>query len=149
YRRALEHFRTLLQELIAGAIGGSTVAREPVRATRNPLTKLRRWFDREPGFEELVGKYASLLPVLERPSGVIYTDTATIGIEALRARRLEISETVYEEVRYRTSTSAALATVMKGVGVFLGLFLILAAIIPAIAAGIANWMGVPPGEIAK
>jgi hypothetical protein len=123
YRNSLTQFRTVLQELVSGSTAGSEIVREPLRLTRNPFAKLRRYFDQEPGFEELVGKYASLLPLLERPPGMIYSEIGLIGIRALRARRLSISERVYEEVRYRTSTSAGLATVMKGVALFLGLLL--------------------------
>jgi hypothetical protein len=147
YRSALIHFRTVLQELVSGAIAGSEDFRGPLRLTRNPFAKLRRYFDQEPGFEELVGKYASLLPVLERPSGMIYSEMALIGIEALRARRLAISETVYDEVHYRTSTSATLATVMKGFFLFIVLFLIVGAIIPAVSFAALKWSGVPSETI--
>ena len=143
YRRSLARFRALVQELLAGTIAGTDVAREPKRLTRNPFKKFYRWFfEQEPGFEELLGKYASLLPVLERPSGIIYSEMATIGVEALRARRLAISETVYDELRYRTSTSAALGMVMKGVGLFIVFFLTLTVLLPGAAgAGIFKWGG--------
>jgi hypothetical protein len=147
YRSALVRFRTLLQELVTAAPAGSEDVLAPLRLTRNPLAKLRRYFDQEPGFEELVGKYASLLPLLERPSGMIYSEMALIGIEALRARRLAISETVYDEVIYRTSTSAALATVMKGLFLFLFLFLMLGVIIPGVSLAVVKWSGVPSQQI--
>jgi hypothetical protein len=141
YRRSLIEFRTVLQELVSGSTAGSEVVREPLRLTRNPYAKLRRYFDQEPGFEELVGKYASLLPLLERPPGMIYSEIGLIGIEALRARRLAISEHVYEEVRFRTSTSAALAMVMKGVALFIGIFLLLSVILPSVSLTYAKWTG--------
>jgi len=129
----------VLQELVSEAIAGSEEVRGHLRLTRNPLAKLRRYFEQEPGFEELVGKYASFLPLLERPSGMIYSETALVGIEALRARRLAISETVYDEVKYRTSTSAALATVMKGLFLFLFLFFMLGVIIPGASLAVVKW----------
>jgi hypothetical protein len=87
----------------------------------------------------MVAKYASLLPLLETPSGLIYREMALIGITALRERRLEISKTVYEEVRYRTSTSAALASVMQGIGVFFCALLLLSLILSGAYIGIVAW----------
>ena len=49
YKRALNQFRTMLQKLVSGAVEGHDVVYEPPRLTRNPLTKLRRYFEQEPG----------------------------------------------------------------------------------------------------
>jgi hypothetical protein len=73
-KRALNKFQVLLRELVSKASDGSAYERD------------RRKFD------ELVGKYASLLPVLELPSGLVYCETALIGLDALQARRLGISK---------------------------------------------------------
>ena len=136
-RQALSAFKALLQELVSGSV----VERAPPKLTRNPLEKLRRYFEAEPGFEELVAKYATLLPVLEMPSESRYAEIALIGIKALRARRLAIAKNVYEEVRYRTAPSSALVSVMKGVLIFTGCLVFLTAIFCITALAITSWNG--------
>jgi uncharacterized membrane protein YhaH (DUF805 family) len=72
-----------------------------------------------------------------------------IGIRALRARRLGISKTVYEEVRYRTSVSAALVSVMKGVVFFIIGLAIVSIVLPAASFAILRWSDVSTQEIAS
>jgi hypothetical protein len=78
-------------------------------------TTSRSMFGRELTREELVGQYASLYPVLERPLNLAYAETALFGILALKSGRLAIAQTVLEEVRFCTLTSAALVYVMRGI----------------------------------
>jgi hypothetical protein len=78
-------------------------------------TTSRSVFGRELTREELVGQYASLYPVLERPLNLAYAETALFGILALKSGRLAIAQTVLEEVRFCTLTSAALVYVMRGI----------------------------------
>jgi hypothetical protein len=70
-------------------------------------------------YELLVGKYAGLLPVLERPSNAAFGETAVLGALALQAGRIKVAAHIYEEVNFGTSNVTALAYVMQGVGSFL------------------------------
>jgi hypothetical protein len=117
------------------------VVDDPPKVTRNPFVKMRRYFEEEPRFEDLVAKYTSLLPLLERSSDLQYSAIALIGVRALQARRVDISTTIYEEVRYRTSGSAALVSVMKGVRLFVLALLIVCTVFPGATYGILRWSG--------
>jgi hypothetical protein len=90
-KRALLRFREMLLELVAGTPNGSLIVDDPPKVTRNPFKKLRRYFEEEPRFEDLVAKYTSLLPLLEQPSGLRYCEMALIGVKALQARRVCLS----------------------------------------------------------
>jgi hypothetical protein len=137
-KKALAVFRSILTGLVSDSEGNdkTTCENEPPKLSRNPFVRIRRYLEQEPEFEEMVGKYASLLTVLEQPAGLAYSQTALVGIEALRTRRLGIARTVFDEVRYRTSSSAALVSVMKGVGRFV---LILLTLIIAVPSG---WLAI-------
>jgi hypothetical protein len=126
-KNALGVFRNILIALVSEAQSEG----DPPKLSRNPLTRFRRYLEGEPGFEEMVGNYASLLSVLAQPVGLAYCKTALVGIKALRTRRLGIARAVFEEVRYRTSPSAALLSVMKGVGLFLLILLFLIIALPS------------------
>ena len=76
-------------------------------------------------FDTLVGKYAGLLPVLELPSNAAFGATALLGVLALQAGRTKVAAHIYEEVNFGTSNATALAYVMKGVGAFLAITVLL------------------------
>jgi hypothetical protein len=67
-------------------------------------------------FDQLVGKYAGLLPVLKLPANAAYGATALLGAQALQAGRIKVAVHIYEEVTFGTSNYTALAYVMQGVG---------------------------------
>ena len=68
--------------------------------------------------DQLVGKYASLLPVLELPANAGYVATALVGVRALQADQLQVANYILEEVNFGTSNVTALAYVMQGVLAF-------------------------------
>ena len=70
-------------------------------------------------YDLLVGKYASLLPVLELPSNAAFGETALLGALALQAGQTKVAAHIYEEVNFGTSNATALGYVMQGVGTFL------------------------------
>src|ERR1700730_13820215 len=92
--KALLKFRQILTQLVSRSTEGLE-NKDPPKLTRNPFVILVRWFQREPGFEDTVAKYASMLPILETSSGTRYSEMALIGIMALQARQLEIAKSVY------------------------------------------------------
>jgi len=65
--------------------------------------------------DQLVGKYAGLLPVLELPANAGYVATALVGARALQADQLQVASYIFEEVNFGTSNVTALAYVMQGV----------------------------------
>jgi hypothetical protein len=65
--------------------------------------------------DQLVGKYAGLLPVLELPSNAGYVATALVGVRALQAGQLQVANHIYEEVNFGTSNVTALVYVMQEV----------------------------------
>ena len=73
----------------------------------------------------LVGKYASLLPVLELPSNATFRTAALLGARALRAGQVKIAAAVFEEVNFGTSNITALAYVMQGVLAFVLIIVLL------------------------
>jgi hypothetical protein len=130
---ALRKFREILTKLVSQSTAqppGST----PLPSPRNPIVMLIRWYQREPGFEEKVAKYASMLPILET-SGRSYSEMALIGIIALRARQLEVAETVYAEMRFQTTASAALEPMTKGIIVIVFVLVLLSIIFAAVLYG--------------
>jgi hypothetical protein len=120
-RKALDEFRANLICLVQESAPAS--AESPKTSFgRNSLfgsvwrtTTSRSVFGRELTREELVGQYASLYPVLERPLNLAYAETALFGILALKSGRIAIAQTVLEEVRFCTLTSVALVYVMRGI----------------------------------
>ena len=131
---ALLEFHRILRQLASRSNDGLE-NRSPTKLTRNPFVLLVRWYQREPGFEETVAKYASLLPILET-SGLSYSKTALIGILALQARQLEIARTVHTDVRFLTTPSAALDPVTKGITYIVCLLVILSLIVAAVLYGV-------------
>jgi hypothetical protein len=80
-----------------------------------PTTREALPSDQHASREHLFGKYVSLYQILGRSSNIEYSGMATIGINALQAGRIEMADTIYEIIRYNTSSSAALVAVMRGV----------------------------------
>jgi hypothetical protein len=78
--------------------------------------------------DQLVGKYAGLLPVLELPANAGFVTTALVGVRALQAGQLQVANHIYEEVNFGTSNVTALAYVMQGVLVFV-LFVVLLSVV--------------------
>ena len=76
-------------------------------------------------FESLVGKYASLLAVLELPSNAAFAATALLGAFALQAGRIKVADHIHEEVNFGTSNVTALAYVMQGVLQFIAVVVLL------------------------
>ena len=72
-------------------------------------------FGRQLTRNELVGEYASLWPALEQPSNLIYAKVALLGASALKAERLEVAQSIIEDLKFATSTPVALSYVMRGV----------------------------------
>jgi hypothetical protein len=68
--------------------------------------------------DQLVGKYAALLPVLEVPSNAGYVATALVGVHALESGQLRVANNICEEVNFGTSNVTALVYVMRGVLAF-------------------------------
>lgn len=68
--------------------------------------------------DQLVGKYAGLIPVLELPANAGYIATALVGVRALQADQLQVANYIFEEVNFGTSNVTALAYVMQGVLAF-------------------------------
>jgi hypothetical protein len=139
--QALLKFRQILIQLASRPIDGLENNNQ-ARLTRNPFVMLVRWYQRESGFEKTVAKYASLLPILET-SGMSYSKTALIGIIALQARQLEIARTVYTDVRFLTTPSAALDPLTKGITSIVFLLVIVILIVAAVLYGIVFWKSIP------
>jgi hypothetical protein len=149
-QRALSEFRDILTKLVEGAReekesvegaeknpGSLSIATGSVR---NPIDWLNRYLNRIPEFEKLVAKYTNILPTLDTDDGRPYRQMALIGIKALQRRKLEIAETVYSEVLFKTTASANLGSTLGGILlgiVFLG---ILGGILFAIYKG--WWYGI-------
>jgi hypothetical protein len=110
----------------------------------NPFAGLLRYLQQEPGFEDTVAKYARLLPLITAPSAIIYSEMALIGITALKTRQMRVAKTIYEELRYQSSTSAALLAVMRGVGIAVAVFLFVLISVPVIGMLVLMWF---PGAI--
>jgi hypothetical protein len=116
-RKPLDEFRTILISLVQD----SPPATEDSPDRRTWISRLvrtmtsRSVFGRQLTHGELVGQYASLYPVLERPSNLAYAEMALFGSLALKSGRSVIAQTVLEEVRFFTLTSVALVYVMRGV----------------------------------
>jgi hypothetical protein len=64
---------------------------------------------------ELVGEYANLWPALEQPFNLIYAEAACLGARALKAQRLEVAQSIIEDLKFATSTPVALSYVMRGI----------------------------------
>jgi len=103
---ALQRYR----EIVRGLVERPPGQRSPPE-TRFSLEELDR-------YDLIVGRYASLLPVLELPSNVAFGETALLGALALQAGRTKVAAHIYEEVNFGTSNVTALAYVMQGVGAF-------------------------------
>jgi hypothetical protein len=58
--------------------------------------------------DQLIGKYAGLLPVLELSSNAGYVETALVGARALQAGQIQVAKHIYEEVNFGTSNVTAL-----------------------------------------
>jgi len=115
-RKALDEFRTILIPLVQESSQGSAdIFRTSVLFSFLRGMTSRSIFGRQLSHEELVGQYASLYQILERPSNLPYAETALFGLLALQAKRNAIAQTVLEEVRFCALTSVALVYVMRGV----------------------------------
>lgn len=91
----------------------------------NPLRWLFPWYQTTPTFDELLAKYVSLWPTLERPESQQYSMPALLGIKFLRTGRIKTSSEIFAEIEFHTSTPAALSYVMKGVSIFIRSLLLL------------------------
>jgi hypothetical protein len=141
---ALRKYEQILTQLVSGSTGGANNNYvKPLRpGTRNPFVMLLRWWQKEPGFEDTVAKYASLLPILET-TGRNYSKTALIGIIALQARQLEIARTVHIDVRFQTIPSAALDPVTKGIMSIASILVIISVIVAGVLYGIVLSNNIP------
>jgi hypothetical protein len=110
---ALQRFREIVRVLVERPAGNPL----PFEAKLSPEELAQ--------FESLVGKYASLLPVLELPSNAAFAATALLGAFALQAGRIKVAYHIHEEVNFGTSNVTALAYVMQGVLQFVAAILLL------------------------
>jgi hypothetical protein len=68
---------------------------------------------------QLLAKYIMLWSVLERPELQQYGIEATLGLRYLVSGHFGTSQAILEEIEFKTSTSAAMSCVMRGVTQFL------------------------------
>jgi hypothetical protein len=141
-KKALTQFRGILAVLVQSSKDAPTPKPGFWASIHQPFSRgfyrltSASLFGRSLGYEELVGKYASLLPVLEMPPNLVHAEMALLGLLALQSGRLSIAQSIFEEVRFLTSTATALVFVMRGVGrfVFVGTFFAFGAIYAAVFA---------------
>jgi hypothetical protein len=114
-KNALAAFRVTLSHLVQRpAIDPSSLPRvKPTRLWRRLSSA--SLYGTQMSFYQLVGKYASLLPVLEGPDNLRHSEMALMGMLALQSGRTDIAQSILEEVRFLTSSSVALVYVMRGI----------------------------------
>ncbi len=74
---------------------------------------------RQPTYDELIAKYASLCGALDKADTMQFSDQALVGFIALTSRRLVTAYKIYNDIEFQISAPAALSYVMRGVGYFL------------------------------
>jgi hypothetical protein len=126
--KALESFRKILLVLV-----------ERPASTPLPSDGAKLGTEELAKFHRVVGRYAGLLPVLELPSNAAYAETAWLGALALQAGRVDVAESIYEEVNFGTSNVTALVYVMEGVLRFFGALIVIVLICLLILAIAFSW----------
>lgn len=86
-------------------------------------------------YSDLVAHYSSLWPLLERPENQRYSSQALLGLEFLKTGRLKEASAIVNDVEFQISTPKALSYVMRGVGQFIRV-----TILVALAGVYALWL---------
>lgn len=120
---------------------GSIRSSEPL----SPAWSFRRLFrghrDEDASYSELVAHYAALWPLLEQPENRRYSAQTLLGLEFLKTGRLQEASAIVNNVEFQISTPKALSYVMRGVGSFMRIGIILGFFVAYAALGISLFPG--------